>query len=100
MANAMGYNPLNGRLYYFKRNITPAPQEFVVYNPIANSVTKLANCPSSSLINLGTCSADGAGYYCIDAFGILFYYRIATNSWTTISNNVRNQSNVTLRSII
>jgi hypothetical protein len=100
MANGAGYNPLSQRIYYFKRNINPTPQEFVEYNPLTGTVTRKANCPSASLINLGTCSADGLGYYCIDAFGILHYYRIASNSWVTISSNVRNQFGTTLRSII
>jgi hypothetical protein len=100
MANGAGYNPLSQRLYYFKRNINPAPQEFVEYNPLTNAVVRKANCSSASLINIGTCSADGLGYYCIDAFGILHYYRIASNSWVTINSNVRNQYGTTLRSII
>ena len=101
-SNAMGYNPVNGRLYYFKRNAlgTDPPEEFMIYNPLTNLNTLGPASPSNVLINLGACPAGGAGFYCIDAYGILYYYRISTNSWITICSNIRNTAGVSLATII
>jgi hypothetical protein len=99
-ANGLGFNPLNSRLYYFRRNIQTPPQEFVTYNPVTGVTSLLPNCPSSSIINLGCFNNAGSAYYAIDAFGSLFCYRPGTNTWVTISSSLRNQYGVTLRSII
>src|SRR5688572_7134997 len=55
---------------------------------------------SSNVINLGCVNNSGLGYYCLDAYGALYYYNIATNTWTTICTNIRNQFGTTLASII
>ena len=99
-SNGLGFNALNNRLYYFRRNIQSSPQEFVTYNPVTGTTSLLPNCPSTSIINLGCMNNGGSAYYAIDAFGALFCYRPGTNTWVTISSNLRNQNGVTLRSII
>src|SRR4051794_10917012 len=33
LSNAMGYNPMNGKYYFFKRNALSAPQEFMAFDP-------------------------------------------------------------------
>src|SRR5687767_5218545 len=38
-ANGLGFNPLNNRLYYFRRNIQTPPQEFVTYNPVTGTTS-------------------------------------------------------------
>src|SRR5215467_7772085 len=48
-ANAMGYNPGNGKFYYFKRNADQAPQEFVSFTP-PSTYAYLASCPSTQNI--------------------------------------------------
>ena len=101
-ANAVGYNPLNGTFYYFKRNVFAAPQEFVSFHPATNTITILAPCPvtGTTIINLGCVRADGTGYYCFDHFGKLYYYKIATNTWTVISTNVVDQFGTSLGTVI
>ncbi len=101
-SNALGYNPLNGKYYFFKRNSIAAPQEFMSFDPAFNTYQMLAPSPAgtSTIINLGCVNNSGLGYYCLDAYGVLFYYSVATNTWTTICSNIRNQFGTTLASII
>jgi hypothetical protein len=101
-SNAMGYNPLNGKYYFFKRNSFVSPQEFMSFDPATNLYQMLAPSPvgAGNIINLGCVNNTGLGYYCLDAMGALYYYNVATNSWRTICTNIRNQFNTTLFSII
>jgi hypothetical protein len=98
----MGYNPLNGKYYFFKRNTSTAPQEFMSFDPATNLYAMLASSPAGAgnIINLGCVNSSGLGYYCLDAFGALYYYSVAANTWTTICSNIKNQSGTTLSSII
>ncbi|MBY0536720.1 MAG: T9SS type A sorting domain-containing protein [Chitinophagaceae bacterium] len=93
-ANALGYNAFNNKFYYFRRIPgTGSPSEFVCFTPSTsgsgNSETLLAQNPSSSSIVSGCVSSNGAGYYCIAGDGTLYYYNIAANTWTTISNTYK-----------
>jgi hypothetical protein len=101
-ANAMGYNPLDGKFYYFKRNVFTAPQEFVSFHPATNTVTILAPCPvtGTTIINLGCVRADGTGFYCIDHFGKLYFYNISLNTWTVITANLVDQFGTSLGTVI
>ena len=101
-SNAMGYNPLNGKYYFFKRNTYVAPQEFMSFDPATNLYQMLASSPvaAGNVINLGCVNNSGLGYYCLDALGVLSYYSVSTNTWTTICSNIRNQFNVPLSTII
>jgi hypothetical protein len=98
----MGYNPLNGKFYFFKRNPYISPQEFMSFDPATNLYAMLAPSPvgAGNIINLGCVNNSGLGYYCLDAMGALYYYRISTNTWTTICTNIRDQFNTTLFSVI
>ncbi|HYF32777.1 MAG TPA: T9SS type A sorting domain-containing protein [Chitinophagaceae bacterium] len=100
-ANAIGFNNVNGRFYYFKRNINTAPQEFVSFNPGTNTITPLSNCPlpANTIVNLGCMLSNGTGYYCIDAYGKLLYYNVLTNVWTLISSNLVDQYGTNLTPI-
>jgi hypothetical protein len=102
LSNAMGYNPLNGKYYFFKRNITTAPQEFMSFDPATNLYASLAPSPGAAgnIINLGCLNATGLGYYCLDAFGTLYYYDVALDTWTTICSNIKDQFGTTLASVI
>lgn len=93
-SNSLGYNNSNGRFYYFRRIPgTGSASEFVSFTPsalgIGNTETLLASNPSSVAIVSGCVSSNGAGYYCIDANGVMYYYRIATNTWITITDRFR-----------
>lgn len=96
-ANGLGYNASNGIFYYFKRNNTSSPKEFVSFNPALNIVTILASCPLTNDIHTGCVSVTGTGYYTIDIMGNLAYYNISTNSWTVITSSFTDQfgNNVT-----
>ena len=101
-SNAIGYNNINGRFYYFKRNSYIAPQEFVCFDPGLNTITYLAPSPAgtTTIINVGCVNATGTGYYCIDAYASLFYYNIAANTWTLITSNVVDQFGNSLTPIV
>lgn len=88
-SNGIGYNPLNGKFYYFKRMPGSAPQEFVVFDPATNITTLLTDCPTANFVYVGCVSANGLGYYCWDANSTLFYYNIPANTWTTITSVIR-----------
>ena len=93
-SNSLGYNNSNGKFYYFRRIPgTGSPSEFVCFTPstlgVGNTETLLASNPSTVAIVSGCVSSNGAGYYCIDANGVMYYYRIATNTWTTITDKFR-----------
>ncbi len=96
-SNALGYNPSNGRFYFFKRNADQAPQEFVSYNPATNAYTTLASCPSTDNIKTGAVTANGQGYYCIDNSARLYFYRFTSNNWRLITSTFYDQwgTNVT-----
>jgi len=101
-SNAMGYNNTNGRFYYFKRNSYIAPQEFVSFDPALNLVTYLTPSPATTttIINVGCVKPDGLAYYCIDAYGKLFYYNITLNTWTLITSNLVDQFGNNLTAIV
>lgn len=88
-SNAIGYNNVNGKFYYFKRNAnsTLASQEFVSYDPATSTYQVLADYPNTNItIFTGCVSANGQGYYCLDAQARLYYYNIATNTWKLITS--------------
>lgn len=84
-SNALGYNPLNGCFYFFKRNPGGSNQEFVRLCAGQTVPTTLAACPTTSSVVRGCASFDGAGYYCIDNKGYLYYYNITYNTWVRIT---------------
>ncbi len=90
-SNAIGYNPSNGRFYYFKRNADNAPQEFVSFNPSTNTYTILTDCPTTNNIRTGCVNVNGTGYYCLDAAANLYFYRISSNTWKVITNKFFDQ---------
>ncbi len=95
--NAMGYNPSNGRFYYFKRNADQATEEFVSFAPATNTYTILNSCPSTLNIKTGCVNANATGYYCIDANANLYYFRFAGSMWRLITSTFYDQwgNNVT-----
>ena len=90
-ANGLGYNFINGKFYYFKRNVTRSPQEFVSFNPLTNTVSILASSAATNDIHTGCVNHDGTGYYTVDVDGNLHYYKIATNTWTKITGTIVDQ---------
>src|SRR3954470_17193633 len=101
-SNAMGYNNVNGKFYYFKRNSFAPPQEFVSFDPGLALITYLAPSPAtaSTIVNVGCMNNTGTGYYCIDANAGLFYYNIATNVWKQITANLIDQFGNNLTPIV
>jgi hypothetical protein len=85
-ANAVGFNTVNGKFYYFKRNYPSTPQEFVSFDPSTNTYTVLAVSPVTANVNSGCVNFNGTGYYCIDQNGNLCYYNIAANTWALITS--------------
>ncbi len=96
-ANGLAYNTFNGKFYYFKRNVTSTPQEFVSFDPKTNTVTQLHISTCADDIHTGCVSFDGNGYYTVDILGNLNYYNILTNTWKVITSSFLDQfgNNVT-----
>ena len=95
-ANSIGYNTVNGLFYYFQVAISGTKQ-FVSYNPVTNAYTTLASSPITATVNRGCVNFNGTGYYCLDVNGNLYYYSIASNTWTSICSTFKDQygNNVT-----
>ncbi len=99
-ANGLGYNSLNGKFYYFKRNANTSPQEFVSFDPATNTVTILASSPTSNTIHTGCVSANGLGFYTMDVNARLYYYSIALNTWTLITTKFYDNFGTDITNII
>ena len=85
-SNGLGYNSLNGKFYYFKRNADKSPQQFVSFDPATNAVDILQSCPTTTTIHTGCVNAAGTGYYCTDVDARLYFYNIVSNTWTLITS--------------
>ena len=96
-SNGLGYNNLNGKFYYFKRNADKTNPEFVSFDPATNSVSILQDCPTTTTIHTGCVSSNGTGYYCTDVNARLYYYNIVANTWTLITTTFfdQNGTNIT-----
>ena len=90
-ANALAYNYINGKLYYFKRNVTSGPQEFVSYTPATGTVSMLASSTLTDDTHTGCCNATGTGYFTFDIQGTFHYYNILTNTWTFVTSSLVDQ---------
>lgn len=99
-ANAIGYNSINGKFYYFKINPGVGGQQFFSYDPTLNVYTTLATSPITVSVHSGCVTWNGAGYYCTDINGNLFYYNILLNTWTTITSNIVDQNNNNVSTVI
>ncbi len=96
-ANGIGYNPQNGKFYFFQNANSGSSQIFVCYDPLLQAYTTLAPSPSTSIIYRGCMNFNGTGYYCLDQNSNLCYYNILTNAWTLIGSSFTDQyaNNVT-----
>ncbi|MBS1917082.1 MAG: T9SS type A sorting domain-containing protein [Bacteroidetes bacterium] len=100
-ANAIGYNNLTNTFYYFNVNPTSTSGgQFVSYNATLNLYTTLATSPVRATVHAGCVSFGGTGYYCTDVNGDLFYYNIVSNTWTTITTKIVDQSNNNVSTVI
>ena len=99
-SNGLSYNPVSGKFYYFKRNTSSTIVEFVSFDPATNIYTLLSNPSTTNSVYSGSLTNDGTGYYCWDTQGTLFYYNIASDTWTTITTNIKDQYGKDVDSII
>ncbi|HLK28099.1 MAG TPA: hypothetical protein VKT28_05925, partial [Puia sp.] len=100
-SNAIGYNTINGKFYYFKNNPTSSSGgEFVAFDPILQTYTTLATSPVRTTVHAGCVSFNGTGYYCDDINGNLFFYNIVLNTWTTITSTILDQFGTNVSTII
>lgn len=95
--NALGYNNVNGKFYYFKRDPGGGGSQFVSYDPVLNRYTTLAAQPFGTTVHAGCVSFSGNGYYCLDVNSNLWYYNILLNTWSAITGAFTDQfaNNVT-----
>jgi len=100
-SNAIGYNSINGKFYYFKVNPSSSNGgEFVSFDPTLQVYTTLTTSPIRATVHAGCVNFNGTGYYCTDVNGNLFYYNIASNSWTTITSNIVDQFGASVSTLI
>ncbi|MCB0775389.1 MAG: T9SS type A sorting domain-containing protein [Chitinophagaceae bacterium] len=98
-ANGLAYNNVNGKFYYFKRNVSNS-QEFVSYDPATATVSILATSSCGDDIHTGCITADGLYYYTIDIDANLNCYNIVNNTWTFITANMIDQSSNSVSDVI
>jgi Secretion system C-terminal sorting domain len=89
--NGLGYNSVNGKLYYFKRDPGGSGAQFVSFDPAINKYTTLATTPITNTVHSACINFNGSGYYCLDVSSKLYYYDIALNTWTFITSNFTDQ---------
>lgn len=99
-SNGLAYNQVSGKFYYFKRIPSSSIIEFISFDPATNTYTMLSSPSTTSSVYSGSITNDGTGYYCWDTQGRLFYYKIATNTWTTITSSLVDQYGKDVDSII
>lgn len=99
-SNGLGYNPLNGKFYYFNRIPSSTIIEFVSFDPATNMYELLSSPATTSSVYSGSITNDGDGYYMWDTQGRLFYYKISTNTWTSITASLVDQYGKDVDSII
>ncbi|HTL08095.1 MAG TPA: T9SS type A sorting domain-containing protein [Chitinophagaceae bacterium] len=108
-SNGLGYSSLNGKFYYFNKvgtGAAPSPQ-FVSYDRATSTLAILPSPPASitstQKIRSGCVNHLGAGYYTINPIynattPALYFYSIATTSWSTITTSFVNPASVSLNS--
>ncbi|MFT3682113.1 MAG: GEVED domain-containing protein [Ferruginibacter sp.] len=84
---AMGYNPVNGKFYCYHKSTVP--KTFLSFDPATNTYVSLPTAGNN--LYRGCVNQTGTGFYTIDDLGVLYYYNIATNTWTTITSTWLNQ---------
>lgn len=99
-SNGLGYNYANSKFYYFKRNVTSTPQEFVSFEPATNTLSILASSTCANDVHTGCVNHNGSGYYTVDVDGNLNYYNITNNTWTSITSNIVDQNGNNVTSVI
>lgn len=90
-ANGLGYNSVNGKFYYFKRDPSGGNKQFVSYDPVINKYTTLAVTPITVSVHSACINFNGTGYYCLDVNSNLYYYDILLNTWTFITATFTDQ---------
>ncbi|MBS1974385.1 MAG: T9SS type A sorting domain-containing protein, partial [Bacteroidetes bacterium] len=100
-ANAIGYNTINGKFYYFKVNPSLwSGGSFISFDPVLQIYTTLATSPIRATVHAGCVNFNGTGYYCTDVNGNLFYYNIGANTWTTITSYLKDQFGSNVSNVI
>lgn len=99
-SNGLGYNQLNGKFYYFKRIPSSTIIEFVSFDPATNMYQMLSTPATTSSVYSGSITNDGDGYYMWNTQGRLFYYKISTDTWTSITSSFVDQYGKDVDSII
>jgi hypothetical protein len=89
--NGLGYNSVNGKFYYFKRDPGGASKQFDSYDPVLNLYTTLATTPITVSVHSACINFNGLGYYCLDVNSNLYYYDITLNTWTFITSSFTDQ---------
>jgi hypothetical protein len=99
-ANAIGYNIVNSKFYFFQVNPGAGTQKFLSYNTVTNVYSVLASSPTTATVHAGCVNFDGTGYYCSDINGKLYFYNITTNTWITITSNIVDQFSNNVSTVI
>lgn len=110
-SNGVGFSAFNGRFYYFNRcaALSAPAVQFAAYVPATATTIPLAAPPATILathkIRSGCVDNSGTGYYTINpnntspAVPYLYYYNIALDTWTTITDTFKNTSGTVVANI-
>lgn len=93
-ANAMGYNSMNGKFYYFNKNYPNL--QFISYDPATASYDVLAAPTVTNSVVTGCMNNEGTGFYCLDLNANFYYYHIASDTWTKITSSFTNQYGISI----
>jgi Secretion system C-terminal sorting domain len=105
-SNGLGFSTLDGKFYFFNQ-VGSGTTQFTSYDPVSHVLTTLpgpsvANLLTTQKIRTGCVNNLGSGYYTINPDNggtttpALYYYNIATLTWTTITTSFKDPSSVSL----
>lgn len=85
-SNSIGYSAGKSKFYYFSIVNASGGSTFVSYNGASTYVnlTGPFTSGSNNYTVLGTSTSDGNGFYVLDKNGLLWYYKISTDTWTKV----------------
>lgn len=99
-ANAIGYNSVNGKFYYFKRSPGVSNSQFVSFDPVSGKYVILAKPATSESVYSASVTPNGLGYYCITNQAKLWYYNIYSDTWTLITGTIMDQDGANISTYI
>src|SRR2546423_434169 len=98
-SNAIAYAGGAIPTFYFFANSISGNLKFESFVPSTGIFTTLSlvNGPVDT-VNSACIAPNYLGYYCLDIHGHLYYYTVTTNSWTTVTTVIKDQTGTDITS--